>query len=313
MKVGIILNPVSGGGRAVGHGPAVREALAALAKTVELCESRHPGHAPVLAEDFAARGFDLVIAFGGDGTIGEVTDGLMRHQPGEGAKRPELGFITAGTGSDFSRNFAPRTSPAEAARALFHAVPKPVDVGHVDHVDADGVRVSRHFINIASFGVSGAIAAAVNRTRAKGTSCGPLVYFLASLKALLTYPFPTVSIRIDDGAAETQKIALVAIANGAWFGGGMKVAPDADVSDGLFDVVIIAATTRLRLLGNLLQVYTGRHRFSPNVRMLRARKLSVEPVTVKGSEGVLLDIDGESPGRAPARYGMKPGALLLRV
>lgn len=313
MRVGIVVNPVSGGGRATRHAASVRDVIAAHADDVEMVETAGPGEATRLAQGFAARGFDLVIALGGDGTIGEVADGLLRHIPAEGGRRPDYAFVSAGTGSDFRRNFPDHDAPEAAALAIMQAQPRPVDAGHVRFVDGDGQARDRYFINIASLGISGVIAGAVNHAKLKGRTSGKLIFLYHTIRELLRYPFQTISISLDGGAFQEERIAVVAIANGAWFGGGMRVAPDADLSDGLFDVVIMQASSRLRLIANLYLIYSGKHRFSPFVRIVRASRVDVSPAGGLAVNAAILDVDGESPGHLSACYQIIPGALMLRA
>jgi diacylglycerol kinase family enzyme len=119
-----------------------------------------------------------------------------------------------------------------------------------------------------------------------------------------------VRITIDDGEPVEAKMALVAVANGKFFGGGMMIAPDAALDDGQFDIVILRAASKLKLILDIRLLYGGRHRDHPSITILRGRKVVVEPIG--GEDGALVDIDGESPGRIPATFEILPGALRLR-
>ena len=107
-------------------------------------------------------------------------------------------------------------------------------------------------------------------------------------------------------------MALVAVANGQFFGGGMMIAPDAVLDDGLFDIVILRAAGKLGLIRDIRLLYGGRHRNHPAITILRGRKVVVEPLGDPLANGALIDIDGESPGRIPATFEILPGALTLR-
>ncbi|MGN6304076.1 MAG: diacylglycerol kinase family lipid kinase, partial [Mesorhizobium sp.] len=123
------------------------------------------------------------------------------------------------------------------------------------------------------------------------------------------YRFQSVRITVDDAEPIEARVALVAVANGKFFGGGMMVAPDADLHDGQFDIVILRAANKAKLIWDLRLVYGGRHRNHPAITILRGSKVVVEPI---GGDVALIDIDGESPGRIPATFEMLPGALMLR-
>lgn len=310
MRIAIIVNPVSGGGRASRHAEAVHAAIRSRHAETTLALTRGRGDAARLAEAHARAGIDLLIAFGGDGTLGEVADGLLRGDRPEGARLPELGFLAAGTGSDFRRNFSFPPDPAAAALALLDRPARAVDAGRVTFALPGGGEGTRHFLNIASLGITGEIVTAVNRAKMEKNRAGPLIYLLHTLGALLRFRFPAVSVTLDDEPPVEARVAAVAIANGAWFGGGMKIAPDARIDDGLFDAVIVRARNRPTLLANLARVYGGLHRSHPDVTIRRAQRVAVRPVFP--ADMVALEFDGEDLGCLPAAYEILPGALMLR-
>jgi len=179
-------------------------------------------------------------------------------------------------------------------------------------VDDHGALASRHFINIASLGLSGATDRAVNADKRKGRVSAKALFFWRTVAEFIRYRFQEVSISVDDGAPIEAKMALVAVANGRFFGGGMMIAPDAELADGQFDIVILRAAGKLGLIRDIRLLYGGRHRNHPAITILRGRKVVVEPLGDKDKNGALVDIDGESPGRIPATFEMLPGALALR-
>ncbi len=310
MRIAIIVNPVSGGGRAARHAEAVHAAIRQVHPATEMVLTRGRGDGARLAESLALSGVDLLIAFGGDGTLGEVADGLLRLSPDRLPKRPELGFIAAGTGSDFRRNFSFPADPAAAALDLLSRTPRRIDAGRVTFALPGGGEGVRHFINIASLGITGEIVTAVNRAKLEKNRSGGLIYLIHTLGALLRFRFPDVAVRLDDEPPVEARVAAVAIANGAWFGGGMKIAPDARIDDGLFDAVIVRARNRPTLIANLARVYGGLHRTHPDVLIRRARTVEVHP-SLPG-DLIPLEFDGEDLGCLPARYEIVPAALMLR-
>ena len=309
MRVAIVANPVSGGGRVRRFGAEVRAAVAAHHPDAVYVETTGIGHATRLGADFVREGFDLVMAFGGDGTACETADGMLKAAAGSGLRLPEFGIIPAGTGMDFRRNFGIPADPVKAALIALDRSARPVDVGHVTFHHADGSESTRHFLNVASLGISGDIVTTVNAAKARGNRSGDLVYLAHSLREIFRYRPNTVRIEADGELLDTGAVALAAIANGGWFGGGMHLAPEARTDDGFFDLVIMRADGSLRLLSHLARVYRGRHTKSPGITIRKVRSVRVEAV---GREQVSLKMDGESTAGLPATYRVLPKALMVR-
>lgn len=305
MKIGIVLNPASGRrGRRL-FWSALRRALEARSADISLRETKGFGDAERHGRELAEDGCDLVLAVGGDGTVGEVAGGILRsHRPGA-----VFSFIPTGTGCDFARNFKIPREPARIAEHLVTAPVRSVDAGLFTCETEDGLTCTRHFINIASFGVSGEIVRAVNEARRGRKLPGRMVFFYHSLREILRYKPLSIRLRLDGEDVYDGPVTAVAIANGAWFGGGMKVAPEVDVADGVFDVVIIKGAARLKVLTLMNSIYSGRHVKSPLVSTHRARLVEVWPA----GEPASIDSDGEAPGHIPARFEVLPGAVNLLV
>jgi diacylglycerol kinase (ATP) len=170
----------------------------------------------------------------------------------------------------------------------------------------------RYFANIASFGLSGVIVNAVNRSRIAKLFGGSFAFAFHSAAGMLTYRDRTVRIRVDGDYDEIASISTVAIANGQFFGGGMHVAPDAKPDDGMFDVVVMGGMPKLQALSEMQKIYTGEHLKNPAVRALRGRKIMAAPVAETRGHAVLIEVDGECAGRLPATFELLPRALNLR-
>jgi diacylglycerol kinase family enzyme len=190
--------------------------------------------------------------------------------------------------------------------ALDEAEERPIDVGRAQFLDHTGKNVVRHFVNISSFGSSGLIVDKVNKsTKVLG---GKASFCIGTLRGLVAYNNQRVRLRVDDVFDEEIVINTVAVANGRFFGGSMMIAPHALLDDGFFDVVVlgdIGLVTFLRYSG---KIYKGRHIGLPEIRELRGRVVEATPL---GREPVLIDLDGEQPGRLPVRYGVLPSAIKL--
>ncbi|WP_352980396.1 diacylglycerol kinase family protein [Mesorhizobium sp. M1227] len=311
MKVAVVLNPIAGGGRLKRHWPEVAASLKRHFGDFELRETQAEGDAERLALDLAAIGFELVIAAGGDGTASEVADGLLKAFR-ESGRMAEFGLLPCGTGIDFARGLGLSNNVDLTLKRIAEAKPRKVDAGCISYVDDHGALASRHFINIASLGLSGATDRAVNADRRKGKVSAKALFYWRTVWEFLRYRFQEVAITIDDGAPVEARMALVAVANGKFFGGGMMIAPDAELNDGEFDIVILRAAGKLKLIWDIRLLYGARHRNHPAITILRGKKVVVEPLGDVQKNAALIDIDGESPGRIPATFEILPGALTLR-
>jgi YegS/Rv2252/BmrU family lipid kinase len=266
-----------------------------------------------MAMELCRDGARMVIAIGGDGTINETASGLVRVAAEHGIEA-ELGIIPSGTGSDLARTLQLEAEPEAAFARIMAGGTRTIDVGRVSYVDEAGEPARRHFINIASLGLSGPTARAVNGAKRSARTSGKLTFMVHIVRELLRYRFQDVVITVDEQVPVTARIAVVAIANGRCFAGGMKIAPDAEPDDGWFDVVIFRGASKLRLIFDMKKIYSGTHVTLAGVTVLRGRKIEVEPVG--GSDGpnvALLDIDGESPGSIPATFEVLPHAVQVRL
>jgi YegS/Rv2252/BmrU family lipid kinase len=296
-----IVNPRSSGGRTAKRWPALQ---AALKRAGVECEARFttaPGEATLLARAALREGAARVIAVGGDGTLNEVVNGCFDEAGTPVVPQPVVGLLPSGTGGDFRRSLRIPTDADQCAALLAGGSVRSVDAGRVDY-EAAG-EPPRYFINIADCGVGGEVVARVNRTRHVGG--GTVTFLYHSLAALLTYRAQPVRVDVD-GESLAGTAQNVVIANGRYFGGGMKVAPDAEVDDGLFDVVLIGGESRLRTLAGVRRIYDGSHVRQPMVTCRRGRVVTVTPL---GDEPLLFDVEGEQVGRAPATLTCLPSAL----
>jgi diacylglycerol kinase (ATP) len=303
MSIGIVVNPAAGGGRLGAVWPELRRLLEARLGPVSVLETRHAGEGRDLAAQHVRNGAALVIAAGGDGTANEVVDGLLLAGGG-----PELGVISVGTGRDFIRTLGGHKELAAVVEAIGSGRTRRIDAGRVSFTADDGTTASRHFLNVASLGVSGPTVRAVNRSKQGRAVHGKAAFYWHTIVELLKYRPQDVRLRFDDGETIEVTTALVVAANGRYFGSGMMIAPDASIDDGLLDALIYRAEGKLRMVLDFNLIYRGAHVSLPRVRIKKCRWFEVEPV----GEAAILEVDGESLGRIPARFEVLPGALTLR-
>lgn len=308
MKIGVVLNPVAGAGRAAQLWPQFETEFRSQLGDFTLRQTTRPEDAAMFARALAEEGFDLVIASGGDGTIGECVDGLLSS--GLAAdKRPQFAILPCGTGSDLARTLGVKGTAQELVAIISAGKSREIDAGRVTFVDHEGRAAMRHFINIASFGLSGPTSRAVNRAKRSGKASGQLLFMWHTVRELIRYKFQNVRIIVDDAPPMEARIAVAAAANGRYFGGGMMIAPQAELDDGMLDLVIFRGAAKLALIKDMRLLYTGSHVNHPAVTILRGRKISVEPAGDPRLNTALLDIDGESPGAIPAVFEVLPNAI----
>jgi diacylglycerol kinase (ATP) len=304
----VVVNPRSQGGAA---GRRWSELATTLRKhfAFEDAVTRSVGDATRLTREALQSGAERVVALGGDGTVNEVVNGFFA----DGAPiAPDaaFGLIPFGTGGDFRRTMQISTELDEAAVVIAADHRRVIDVGRLDYTTADGGAASRMFANICSFGISGVVDRLVNKSKKR---FGRLSFALATARATMSYTNQRVHLRFDDDPASATDVTIntVAIANGRYFGGAMKIAPEAEVDDGLFDVVCLGDFGKAEILWKGTRVYKGAHLGMDKVTSRRARIVDAEPVNA--GDAVEIDLDGENIGKLPARFTLVPRALSMVV
>jgi diacylglycerol kinase (ATP) len=304
----VVVNPASAGGRTLRRWPALRVALKAAGVPHDVHHTTAPFDATTATRAALRAGYTRVVAAGGDGTLNEVVNGFFTTHGVAINPDAVLGTLPSGTGGDFRRAAGLPTDPAELAEILRANHARRIDAGRV--VYDDPATPARQFINIADCGVGGEVVARVNRSAHKGGGFrGTAVFLGISLKALTTFGGRPVRLTLDGEVIEME-IQNVVIANGRCFGGGMRIAPDAELDDGLFDVIVLPALGRIRTLTAVPSVYRGTHLRQPGVLVRRAATIRVEPLD---DRPLLFDIEGEQIGRAPATLTCLPGVLNICV
>jgi YegS/Rv2252/BmrU family lipid kinase len=302
----VIVNPRSGGGLSEARWGRLVAGLTDGLGPFDTVFTTAPRDATAIARREAAAGRRLVVAFGGDGTISETADGILAA--GAGATT-ELGIIPRGTGGDFRRTLDLPKDLAEAARRVREGSPRAIDAGRARYVAHDGGEETRHFVNVASFGFSSAVA---SRANASSKRLGAKVAFLgATVRALASYDNTDVWLSFDDGPRERRRVLMTAVGNGRYFGGGMKICPGAQLDSGAFEVVVVGDFSRLDILTKVNRLYEGTHLEVESVTAAAARKLAAAPV--EADAVVPLELDGETPGRLPATFEVLPSALRVRL
>jgi YegS/Rv2252/BmrU family lipid kinase len=304
----VIVNPASAGGRTGKRWPGLRDALTSARVVYDAHQTTAPDDATAATRDALAHGYERIIVAGGDGTLNEVVNGFFTPDGAPINTQAVLGLFPSGTGGDFRRTVGLPTDPVQLASIVSANHTRVIDIGRITYDEPS--TAPRQFINIADCGVGGEVVARVNRSGNKGGGVrGTAVFLGISVKALTSFGGRRVRITLDGEAIEME-VQNVVIANGRCFGGGMRIAPDAELDDGLFDVVVLPAMGRLRTLTAVPSVYRGTHLRQPGVIVKRAKEVRVEPLD---SRPLLFDIEGEQIGRAPATLTCIPGSMRFCV
>ena len=293
-----LVNPASDNGATGRRWPQLAHTAAGLGLTGDALLSERPDQLGGLAREAVDGGARLLVVVGGDGSVNEVINGIA-------GREVDVAVIPRGTGWDFARSHAIPRRGEDAIGVALGGKTRQVDLGRVSYRSWAGADETRWFANVASVGMSGAIAQRANETtKALG---GKASYLLATLSVFARWRVDDVHVSVGE-EARVGRMHDVIVAIGPYLGGGMKICPDAQTDDGLFDVLLIGDLTKRDLLLTLPKTYRGTHLPHP-----KAEVLGGTTVVVDAPSRVPIQLDGEQPGTTPARFEVVPRALRLRV
>jgi len=310
----VIVNPASADGATRENWARIASDLRTHFGAFSVVFTEAVGHARELAAGAARQGTKVIIACGGDGTISEVANGII-----ESKEETELAILPGGTGSDFRRTIGLPTNIAAAARALRDGRTRTIDAGRVTFVNDRGEREMRFFINVASFGMSTSVLDRTSSGQAKKwipafaprKLSSKLSYAAATLQTTLSSSPTEVQVQLDEQTERRMRIAEFCVANARYYGGGMKIAPDAKFDDGFFDIVTIGDASSFRILANAPRLYFGAHLRMNEVTHALAKQVVARPI--RKDEEIRVELDGEVVGRLPATFEIMPRKLRLRL
>jgi diacylglycerol kinase (ATP) len=288
----VVANPAAGNGKAGRLIGKVTSGLHRLRVPHEIRVSESGTDLERLARVAAEAGTRIVAALGGDGTASLAANGIL----GTGAA---LAALPAGTGDDFAKAIG--AGKLDAAIELL-ADPKTADL---DVIEVTTGATKRSFINIAGAGFDSEVNETANGMTVKLGATG--TYIVALLKTLSKYSPAAFTIQVDDERMELNAM-LIEVGSGRWTGGGMKVLPDAVMNDGILDVCVVEALSKLAFLRAFPRVFLGSHTMHPKVRMRTGTRVQVE-----ANRRVLVYADGELVGSLPAIFEVRPAALPVVV
>lgn len=257
--------------------------------------TKYPGHATELARQIAKMYEDKiagVICVGGDGTMNEIINGLVDH--------PEIkiGFIPAGTGNDFSRGFSLPKTPLGTLNLILKRMNKPLRKYDVGRASFDQIKKTHRFVSSLGIGFDAEVSKVANESKIKKylnqIGLGFLAYVVALMKLLFTYQVTNVTLLIDGNIYRYKNVWFVTISNQKYYGGGMKISPNARPNDGVFNITVVHEMSRLKLLAVFGSVFFGKHVLFKEVSLHTG-----ETIRVESEKPLLVHADGELITKSP--------------
>ncbi len=308
----VIVNPQSAFGTTRDRWAEIASDLRTHFGAFQVAFTRKQGDGIRIAFEAAKRGRKLIIACGGDGTINEVANGILLSQ-----EDVELGVLPSGTGGDFRRTIGISTEIRQAAKQLREGVTKQIDVGKISYTTEENGQAERYFLNISSFGLSASVIRRV-KTSTKlqwfiplQQLRGKLGFALSTLQEIIESNSIYIKVRLDEKEETSLHTLNFCICNACFFGGGMKIAPNARLNDGFFDIINIGNISALKVILNSYSLYRGTHLSLPEVGSVLARKVEARPF--EKNQQIQIEADGELLGKLPAKFEIIPNALKIRI
>ncbi|MBD8535817.1 diacylglycerol/lipid kinase family protein [Plantibacter sp. CFBP 13570] len=290
-RIGVAINPTASFGSTRAVGPMVLDALEQAGHRAVRLQEQTVGQLRSAVQTAIEAGLDALVVVGGDGMVSLAVEAVRDSGL-------PFGVVPSGTGNDIARGLGiPLGDPAAAIASLLRALegePRVIDAGTV----TDGERTT-WFVGAVSAGFDALVNERANRMRRPR---GRSRYTIAILRELLALRSRRYELTVD-GAPETVDAVLLAVANNTSIGGGMLIAPQADLADGRFDLFIVAPVSRFRFLRLFPKVFSGAHTDLDIVRLSRVRSVSI------AADGVTAYADGERIGPPPVTIDVVPGAL----
>lgn len=306
LKTQVIVNPESNKGRTRKKWRQIKEALRAFLKEFKCEFTERPSQATEISRTAIKEGTELVVGVGGDGTMNEIANGFYENQR---IINPQtvLGIVPSGTGCDFIRSLNIPSNLKNALKVITQAPSSWIDIGRVRFKSQEGKDQERFFLNVADFGIGGEVVKKVNQNRLRRKASS---YLRCLISTFIAYKNKKVMIKIDEKDLPVEEYLVGTISNGQIFGKGMKIAPQAKLDDGLFDIVLIKGMKMLEFFRNVWKIYTGSHLSHPKISLIRGRKIEAYPEA--DEKDVLIELDGEQLGKLPAIFEIVPRNFLVK-
>jgi diacylglycerol kinase (ATP) len=299
LKAELIVNLTAGGGKPHKHLNTVSKYLKENGLNFKVCNTSHQGEAMELAQKAADNGAELIVSVGGDGTVNEIVNGIMKSK-----NDPPLGIIPLGWANDFIKSTNIPSDTIEACKILIKGKTKKIDIGLINN--------QIYFANICGVGFDAEVAQLANQMKSKHPNLHILsafVYVFATVKKLLS-PFGYHNVKIKfDGQEIHSKILFIAISNGKFYGGRFKITPEAILDDGLLELCTVEEMGRLKYLMSIPKVFKGTHESIKGINFYRTKE-----VVIQSSEPILAQVSGEViEGQKKFTITLLPKSLKLIV
>lgn len=309
-KTLVVLNPMAAHGAALKMFPQVERALRDAGMEFDVEHTRASLHAVQLAWDAPNKGYERIIAVGGDGIVHEVVNGLLRAS-NEG-ETIALGIIPLGTGNDFIKSIPPALNPGQTRDDWKLSIPRVtspntalVDVGKITvDVPTPGVPHPQYFTNGTDVGFGALVAKAIRGIPLTGMAA----YLVAIIQVLTDYGLPRIQLTVDDTEVLEFNTTLTAVTNGRCFGASFWLTPMADITDGEMNIIIAKALSRVGILRIIPLLMNGTHLNHPAVSFKTARK-----VVIESADPLIMEADGEMPFHLARRMEIEILPKRLRV
>ncbi len=298
----IIANPNSGSGTTEEEWGYINNILSKKGISFRSEFTQHPLHATEIVQTAIQEGYRKILVAGGDGTYNEVINGIF-DQKAVDTQTITLAMLPLGTGNDWVRMMKIPLDWEEAINLLETGKTILQDVGLVKYTEGDQQK-ERYFVNVTGLGFDAYIAA--NYLQGK-KNLGQYSYFTSILRGLIKYKNQSVEFTVN-GQKREEKIFTLAVGIGQFFGAGMKITPNAKSDDGLFDITLIKDVSKLTVIGQLSNLYSGAFIKHPKVETLQCTEISIS-----SKEKVYLQMDGELIGHTPANFAIIKHALRVLV
>jgi diacylglycerol kinase (ATP) len=297
LKIAVIINGISRKKNKFYHAilPVLQKHF-----SVELFETQYPQHAIELAAEATLKGYEIIFAAGGDGTISQVVNGMLKTS---GEMLPILGIIPLGSGNDFATMMGASMQGNAIAELIQKRKTRSVDVGRIECVDEKGNLLIKYSINVCSAGMGPATVQRLERLpRWLGAT---FRYYVSVIDTFLTHPIAHFEVKTDN-VSWKGKARVVAIANGISFGNKIYIAPDARPDDGVFATFIATNMPLLIFLGVLLRVKQRKKIKDESIRYGTATE-----VHISSQERIYIEAEGEIAGMLPAHISILNGKIQI--
>jgi YegS/Rv2252/BmrU family lipid kinase len=297
-----VVNPASANGSTGRRWPEIARRASTAGLVGETLISTRPGEVADLTARAVEEGARLIVAVGGDGTVYEAANGLLR----DGARPDvELAVLPRGTGKDFARSLRIPASLDGALAVAREGAVRTIDAGKASYVAWDRSPTESYFANFGGAGISGAIARRANSSsKAAG---GRISFIWATVAVFAGWKSAEVTLRVGEEERSGPMFEILATI-GEYVAGGMRVTPEASPDDGLFDVMLVGDVSKADFVRTFPKIYRGKHVSHPKIEILRG-----PTVTIESAEPLPVALDGEQPGTTPVTFEIVPAALRLRV